>query len=229
MAKIRWYSRKGQGRKQNCDVAGVIVKQNYLFAVVADAAENSGRASAEYVYTWIKQLIDNISISEEINQNIVLEKMQDAYLCIRQQFLKEKACYCALLIDFSKSDVIAYSCGDCRVGWQYGDECIRWFSVVHSIANWKGEEFSEKHAASPNRHIVTKSLNAKRFNFPDMVGGTYKKNVSWILATDGYWVDHQMQAILSENLIDDSSVLNILVEESGSTIDSDCDNWYWEA
>jgi hypothetical protein len=226
MAIIQWDSRRGRESKHNCDAGGVVVRDHFTFAIVTDAAEGKGVVPASYASDWVKNILNIIAGETDINPRSVIEIMKKAHSSLRRRYINERACYGALLFDHASEIAVAYSCGDCRVGRQIGEEPPEWFSTVHSKVNWNGTPFQQWHAEHPDRHIVTQTLNPRRFEPPEQRGMPFIPGASWVLATDGFWIEHQMLGVGLEELEDDSSLLRITNGADIREIVSDCGNWY---
>jgi serine/threonine protein phosphatase PrpC len=93
---------------------------------------------------------------------------------------------------------------------------------VHTLATSLNSTESEAPEQSPNRHILTRSLKAKRFTQPDVIPFEVGQG-SIILATDGYWVEHLIEHVPFNQLADDASYLVLFA--GSSTARSDDGNW----
>ena len=221
----QWFSRKGSARKQNSDACAVFLSRSHTLAIIGDASER-GLRGAKYVEQWMRFIVDQISQTAMPSREIVLSKMEQGQVTMRQQFPAERACYGALFMDHDNQVAWTFSCGDCRIGVQLANGDLRWITPVHSRANWRGEEFTIAHALSSSRQTVTRTLNSRRFDPPEIVEATYNSSASWILATDGYWIDQQIQKIPITSLEDDASFLKISPDPNGWMTDTDCENCY---
>ena len=101
-----------------------------------------------------------------------------------ERFFAEKASYTAFLLPHEAKDAYVFCCGDCTLGAQSPDGNIEWLTRTHTLVTAL-EELGISADAS-KQHIVTRTLNAKRFQKPEV--HVVPANVSglWVLATDGY-------------------------------------------
>jgi len=227
MVSIHWFSHKGQTREHNSDACAVLIKPSYILAIIGDASEK-GNQGSEYVMAWITSVVKTLSIEDGPSCGGILTVMKEIHqqLRLRSCFSSARACWSALFIDHKNEKIWTFSCGDCRVGIEDEDGTIEWRTTVHSQANWKGEEFLPEHAKMPCRHQVTRSLNVKRFVDPDVTEIEYNPQGRWILATDGYWVEHKIEGTPIYNLRDDASFFRISFNKSKLHIESDSENYY---
>ena len=102
---------------------------------------------------------------------------------------------------------------------------IAWLSPVHSMANVSGEAFTLEHALSDARHTVTRCLKVRRFTVPEVLEAPFDPASTWLLATDGYWVDQLTGRLGNPHFADDRSLLK-LGRSVTSLHASDSDNLY---
>lgn len=222
---IDWFSRKGQARKRNSDACAVLNKPSYFIAIIGDASEKGLRGS-DYVMSWMKSVVNQIPVEHVPSCDVILTVMKQVHLQLRPHFPSARASWGALFIDHKNEKIWMFSCGDCRVGIEDAEGSIAWHTNVHSQANWTGEKFSSAHAGMPDRHHITRSLNAKRFVDPDVMEIEYAAQDHWILATDGYWVEHKIKGIPICNLQDDASFLRVAWSKKKRCVESDTENYY---
>ncbi|UIN20799.1 hypothetical protein [Herbaspirillum frisingense] len=224
---IQWYSRKGGGRRANCDASGTVIHENYVFAIVADGAETKGERPSEYIAHWIQLLLAGVAREAIVDEDAVIRQMKASHEMLRRSYPAEIASYGALLLDREGQRATMFCCGDCRIGLESSEQAEPvWLSPVHSLANWRGEDFTHQHLASPFRGMLTKSLNSRFFHNPEVLGAGYKAKDVWILATDGYWADHKMEMTLLSDVLDDTSCLRISFQKDILQLDTDCNNFY---
>jgi serine/threonine protein phosphatase PrpC len=223
---VTWTSRRGRAREDNRDAGGLLHSGPITFAVILDAS-NRGPKGAEFGRQWIKHVLDAVAAVAGTDPTIVLSAMRDAHSLLRSSYPCEVASYSALLLRHDLHKAWAIACGDCRIGSKREpDGTIEWLTPVHTLANKTGEPFTTEHALSPERHTLTRSLNARRFACPDIIELDINAIQCWLLATDGYWIEHLIAKVAQEKLNDDASCLQLRVAMSDSYVDSDCDNWY---
>lgn len=122
-------------------------------------------------------------------------------------FLHEIAAYAILVIESEKQLTWALNCGDCRIGGIFQQEEVRWLTPVHTGANPLGEEFTVDHANMENRHFLTRRLRVHHFDEPKLTALHDTRAMSWLLATDGYWIGHLSGIRRNIAPEDDASVL----------------------
>mgnify|MGYP003594735059 CR=1 FL=1 len=203
MSVARWRSRKGCACPDNRDFGGVLLRPEFEFAMVVDAAQR-GPHGAALAKAWVCGLLDALGHETKVSPGQVLEEMQRCHKQMRHDFLAERASYAALLLH-SSGDAWAMACGDCRVGTLRGGP-IEWMTPVHTLANPWGQDFVRSHADLPARHTLTQCWNAKRFDPPQVVALNAQGAV-FCLATDGYWLEHQWLGVPQPALQDDASCL----------------------
>lgn len=222
---MHWFSKKGSTRAQNSDACAVFYNQSYAFAIIGDASEK-GNHGREYLMQWMSSVVDSVFIETSLNCESIIGIMKKEHEKLRTQFVSSRACWGALFIDHKTEKTWTFSCGDCRVGIEHYDGSVEWLTPVHSLANWRGEEFTNEHAWSSCRHQVTRTLKSKRFAAPAVLENKYDIKSNWILATDGYWIEQRIKQIPIENLEDDSSFLRFSYDRGGTIVDTDYDNYY---
>ncbi|WP_180734381.1 hypothetical protein [Paraburkholderia sp. PGU19] len=149
----------------------------------------------------------------------IVDLMREAQQRLRHEgFLHEKACYAALLLPHDSATAFALVCGDCCVGYCPQGGQTEWLTRSHTLANACGELGIE--ATASWHQIVTRTLNAKRFERPEVTECNGIDPGVWILATDGFRAGQTLPDIHSQ---DDCSCLRV-----GAGLptlsESDCDN-----
>lgn len=225
---VHWFSQQGSSRKQNSDACSVFSSRSHVLALIGDASER-GLRGAEYIKQWMRYVVDEVANADTPSCYLILNKMQQGQGAMRQDFPAERASYAALFIDHYTKAAWAFSCGDCRVGLQIENGEFKWLTPVHSMVNWRGDEFTSEHTLPASRHSVTRTLNSRRFDRPEIIEVAYNTSASWILATDGYWIEQQIQKIPIADLEDDASFLKISADANGWLNDTDKNNWYYIA
>ena len=108
---------------------------------------------------------------------------------LRRLVLLETACFCALLIRRMILAVHGY--------WRAGIAGLDWKKTARTSPAVSGSptgqyawrSFYLEHALSDARHTVTRCLKVKRFTAPEVLEAPFDPASTWLLATDGYWVD----------------------------------------
>lgn len=131
--------------------------------------------------------------------------MREAQQRLRHQgFLYERACYAALLLPHDSTTAFALVCGDCCVGYRPEGGQTEWLTRSHTLANVCSDLGIE--VTSARRQIVTRTLNVRRFEPPQVTQCDRLDAGAWILATDGFIAEQT----LSDNLHqDDRSCLQV--------------------
>lgn len=206
----QWHSQKGAERQENRDACGLFANAVTTFAVVMDASEKgaNGQAFNACWMTWVIQALAQHPSGLTVEQ--VLEHMRAAQRMLRPpRFLREAACFCALLIRHDLGRAWVLACGDCRIGLEKNGQDIAWLSPVHSMANVSGEAFTLEHAHADARHTVTRCLKVTRFTEPEVLETPFDPASTWLLATDGYWVDQLTGRLGDTHFADDRSLLKL--------------------
>lgn len=189
---ITWHSHQGQQRRSNNDAAAIGYVQHCLLAIVVDAAEKSHRGQA-FARHWANTIIQKAANSEAYTSpELLIALMHQEQKQLRHQYLHDIASYCLLRMELDSGDFQLLNIGDCQAGIQH-----------NGIVNW----LVEPHQV--NQHLLTRSLNAKRFLRPDIIESTLNANDQLLLCSDGYWYEHLQEGIPEKQLADDASVLNI--------------------
>lgn len=197
----QWRSRQGVSRSENRDTCGLFACESYTFAVIMDASSKGGGGTC-FNELWVSELLKRLP-SDTPTTDVIIRAMSDAQMLLRHhKLLLERACYAALMLPHSSKDAIAFICGDCCIGTGHLSQGQRWLTPTHTLASIF--ECGAREKQSINRNIVTRTLNAKRFEKPQIVELSMAERDTWILATDGYWASLSPQDSVPD---DDSSFL----------------------
>lgn len=182
-AMWQWYSRQGTTCAENRDACGIFQSAAYTFSVVVDASPR-GERGIQFNTCWITAVLDRMS-PELPSVASVLAALHEGQKHLRtERFFAEKASYAAFLLPREAKDAYAFCCGDCTLGARFPDGNIEWLTRTHTLATALEEQGINADASK--RHIVTRTLNAKRFQKPEVHVVPATAFGSWILATDGY-------------------------------------------
>jgi len=182
----RWYSRQGTTCAENRDACGIFHSAAYTFSVVVDASPR-GERGIQFNTCWITAVLDRMS-PELPSVASVLAVLHEGQKHLRtERFFAEKASYAAFLLPREAKDAYAFCCGDCTLGARFPDGNIEWLTRTHTLVTALEEQGINADASK--RHIVTRTLNAKRFQKPEVHVVPAIAFGSWILATDGYRPD----------------------------------------
>lgn len=179
----RWYSTQGTTCAENRDACGIFECGTYTSAVVVDASPG-GERGIQFNACWIATVLDRMS-PELPSTTLVLSALHDGQKRLRtERFFAEKASYVALLLPREGQDAYVFCCGDCTLGIQSPDANIEWLTRPHTLRNALKDLGID--ANTSKRHIVTRTLNARRFEQPDVQVIRANHSGLWVLATDGY-------------------------------------------
>lgn len=147
--------------------------------------------------------------------------MRDAHRAIRIDYPAETASYLALLLDADRREAWALCCGDCQLG-QGVKADFRWLTPVHDLGGMKAY-FTGANLDGVIGRTLTRCLRGRRFEPPEVVH-IERMEGPWILATDGYWLEHLAATMPVDGSNDDASCLRLGSETLASRCDSDCEN-----
>lgn len=223
-----WTSRQGNERGIYNDAALFIEREEYCFAMLVDAAQKGQPSSAftQFILKHMAAEIVEISSPAMPRSQTVIALLKALQKELRKEYLLNIASYLILLVPKGTAEPKAQviHCGDCRLGTRLSDGSIIWQTNVHTAANPEGFWFSDSDCSKPERHILTRSLNARRFHTPDVQQLSFSDTTHWLLCTDGYWAEHLLAKKSWLKLEDDASCLEISNQIFTSTQNSDCQN-----
>ena len=215
MIEVEWLSKKGRQRNFNNDAVAVSCVDGFLVAIIVDAAEkilngrvlygenDQGKRLANYwAETCLSAIIDNDLLLDRFR---FFEVLSAQHKKLKFDYLHDVAYYGVLIVDTKNNSADWYYVGDCLIGQEGQDNRVSW---LHSPD--RANELFEPSLESVSKHVITKSLNAKRFDYPDHLALDSVNNMGdLILATDGYWCEHLQDGVAMSDLEDDCSVLKI--------------------
>lgn len=229
MSLVQWTSRRGRGCADNRDQGGCVLAECFDVGVVVDAAQQgeNGQALARELVAEVLAAAQGECVPDP---DQLCEALRVFHAQSRFLYLHETASY-ALAVRSRAGAVWALVCGDCRVGLMEpggAAEQVLWLSPAHTLANALGQAFDGQHARMPQRHLLTRCWNAKRFHQPELLqfeaGGH-----TLCLATDGFWLEHDGLGVLWAALDDDASCLQLGAMDGKSKVApvvvSDLDNF----
>ncbi len=220
MRGVSWNSQRGQECHDNRDMGGYFAGEQFTFALIVDISQRGPRG-AGFARDWTRHVLERVRTHRSLSPEEAIDAMRQACQALRREYPAESGSYAAVIIDSQRHTAFGISCGDCRLGVLRGEH-IEWFSPVHTLAASLTNAENSTPELSPNRHILTRSLKARRFTHPEVV--PFEPGLgSVLLATDGYWVEHLIEQVPFHQLADDASCL--MLSAGSSTVSSDCDNW----
>lgn len=217
--ELSWNSKRGTHRKTNNDFLGVLNHKNYCVCLLLDASSKT-EESSKFSQEWVSSFIRRLSAHEYLSDEIITHVLQVNHESFRRRYLFEIASYACVYIDKYKPKAFALVVGDCRVGnTDRSMQNIIWRTQVHTLANATGEELTVDALKKRERNVLTRALNARRFEKPELSKFSIESDL--VLATDGFWVPYELQ---DNARLDDESYLVIKFEQKEfifSPIDSE--------
>lgn len=220
MIGVSWTSQRGQHCTDNRDMGGYFAGEQFTFALIVDISQRGPRG-ADFAYEWTRHVLEGVRHHSFLSPEEVITAMKQACQALRRYYPAESGSYAAVIVNSQRRTAFSISCGDCRVGIRQGEH-IKWLSPVHTLAASLTSAEGAAPELSPNRHILTRSLKAKRYTQPDVMHFEAELG-SILLATDGYWVEHLIEQVPFHQLADDASYL--MLSAGSSAVSSDCNNW----
>ena len=219
--RCEWFSRRGQERAENRDVGGICRGEHFTLALIVDASCRGPRGAA-FARDWAHGVLSRAVAQTRLGPDELVTVMRDSHRAIRTLYPAEMASYLALLLDAERREAWALSCGDCRLGKGLRAN-LRWLTPVHDLGSM-AVHFTGASLDGASRRTLTRCLRGRRFEPPEVLRIEGLEG-PWILATDGYWLDHVVEAVQMSRLRDDASYLRLEGGMPGVQCDSDCDNW----
>lgn len=223
---ISWMSRQGQRTRTNNDAAAAGHKDHYLLAMLVDAADkgSNGQGLAQH---WAHTIVRAaLSGNQPPDITSITQLMREQQRELRHHYLHEIASYCCVLIDLQSRQLHILHTGDCLVGTQQANSRIDWITTPHTLSNQLPyAQMPPATVPAEQRHLLTRSLNARCFCSPDSYATVLEPAASLLLCTDGYWYEHLKQGVDLQQLQDDASVLSLTLGEPTNRQQTDCDNF----
>lgn len=221
--RIGWTSRQGRARVGNNDAAALGRKDHYVLAMLVDAAEKgNGQGLARH---WSRTVINAaLGDAQQLNPAGLVGIMRAEQKQLRQHHLHAIASYSCVLVDLQQQLFHIAHIGDCQVGIQRPGEAINWLNRPHNLQDqviWQGAAS----VTQESRHLLTRSLNARRFCAPDCFSADLPLDARLLLCSDGYWHEHLHLGLDLPSIKDDASVLSLEHGEPAIKLQSDCDNF----
>ncbi|MEH6387445.1 MAG: protein phosphatase 2C domain-containing protein [Pseudomonas profundi] len=220
---IQWTSRQGRRRANNCDAAALAITSSQLIVMLADAAERSD-SSQRFAAHWCQTIIRQLStLDTPLNPDLACTLIQQQQRLLRHDYLLECGSYCLLLLNLENRQGTLLHVGDCLVAAVILGQPPQWLNQAHSSQQQPGV------GSNANRHVLTRSLNARRFSHPHQSAVAFAAETELRFYTDGYWAEHISQSQPFDSLDDDASILTIKLVDDGPAklrLNSDCENFY---
>ncbi|QEU01940.1 hypothetical protein FOB65_00970 (plasmid) [Pseudomonas oryzihabitans] len=219
--RIEWLSRQGKERSSNNDAAAIGYKGNHVLALVVDASDKAnGQAfSRHWATTIVKTAMEH---SRPLDIGLLEQVMWAEQRQLRSTYLHTSASYCCALIDLGTRTIDVRYVGDCMFGTQAAQTPIQWVLTPHTLYH-QAAQMGVQDVSAESRHILTRSLNARRYCEPGRTSMGLP-DARLIICSDGYWNEHLTFGIDLDQLSDDASVLSLDPGAPALIDNSDCQN-----
>ncbi len=206
--RVEWTSQQGSRTRTNNDAAAVGRKGNCLLAMLIDGAERGeGQALARH---WAISIItDALAADEPPEASALVRLMQERQRELRQHYLHEIASYCCVRLDMNSRRLDVLHVGDCLAGVCQPDGQIDWLTIPHTLSRQPFYHSTPQASDPASRHLLTRSLNARRFCAPEHRVTLLATGTELLLCTDGYWYEHRQQGVALSRVHDDASELRL--------------------
>jgi serine/threonine protein phosphatase PrpC len=221
--QVSWFSRQGRGTRTNNDAVALGFKGDFLLAMLVDAAEkgSNGQGLARH---WARTIVDAaLAGTQPPDCASIIRLLSEQQRELRHHYLHEIASYCCVLIDLQTCQVHILHTGDCLVGTRQPSGRLQWLITPHTLSNQPLSP--ESFPAGTYGHVLTRSLNARRFYPPAYFTTAFDPATEILLSTDGYWNEHLEQGVDLQQLQDDASLLCIAPGTAAESQKTDCDNF----
>lgn len=225
--EISWTSRQGRRRRHNSDAAAIGYCDDYLVATIVDAAEKEANGK---VLTGTNERGERLAQHWAISSTAailgaglvndvegIIAQLAEHQKILRNDFLHDIASYGVLIINGESGAMKWIFTGDCRLGLQSNAGKIEWVNSPHRLENAELYQRAADHAGKTQpgsekqiaQHMLTQSLNARRFVLPEVIELSLAEDTRVLAATDGFWCEHIFRGVEFGNLEDDASWLKI--------------------
>lgn len=220
---IQWTSRQGRQRATNCDAAALAIAHGQLIVMLVDAAERSA-SSQGFASHWCRTIVQRLGqLNEPIDANHACAVMQHQQRLLRHEYLFECGSYCLLILNLKELKGTLLHVGDCLTTTLHANQQQESLNQPHNLLQQPGIQIPD------SRHILTRSLNARRFHQPHQSPVALTSATQLQMVTDGYWAEHLAHSRPLQTLDDDASILTISLAETHLvrlSLNSDCDNFH---
>gem|GEM_PF-442651 len=184
-----WHSRQGNLTPDNRDYCGISKADGTTLCVFADGATGCP-AGGDLAKTLVCRLLEGfLRLSQPASIDGMVGLLLEAHADLRRKHPADSASYIIALMGEGPT-VTTLHAGDCRLGRLTNQGSIRWLTPVHTLANAIQELDERALRLSPDRHLLTRSFRAKRFQIPDCVIHEFdERDRGLLIASDGFWAD----------------------------------------
>ena len=221
-----WHSKQGSFTTDNRDYCGIAKNNSSILYLLIDGiskSPNGGEFAKEFVHLFLDIFVGSDELQSENTLQSILKKVHET---LRRKFPADSASY--ILALHNGDSMVTLHAGDCRLGTITNDGRINWLTPVHTLANAIIFLTDNELRLHPDRHTLTRSFKAKRFE-PGIVNHfPLLASDSLILASDGFWaeLDETEQIVFSNKGVVDkigtfddiSSLLLTRVPESNTAV-----------
>ncbi|BBT92720.1 hypothetical protein KK010_17355 [Enterobacter mori] len=211
---IEWNSQTGSQRTCNHDSAACFVCDQYLAAIIVDAAEKGSQGQA-FSYYWSQEVLTLLKKNcEQLHDpNVAISCLKTVHSTLRNTFLKEVASYSIVIIDRVSRNGYLITAGDCRVRLNE-----TWLNEPHRLSAFL-PQFHEQTSSTLTRRLVV-----RRFSQPEVIPFVWLTEDRLMLCSDGFW---ECEGTNTQGE-DDSSFLRIIesLEPPAITNLSDTENLF---
>ncbi|HED6242077.1 TPA: hypothetical protein R5X36_004250 [Enterobacter sichuanensis] len=174
---IEWNSQTGSQRTCNHDSAACFVYDEYLVAIIVDAAEKGSQGQAFSCY-WSQKVLTLLkkNSSQLQNPDAVISCLKTVHLTLRKTFLKEVASYSIVIIDRISRNGYLITAGDCRV--RLNDT---WLNAPHRLSAFLPQLYEQTSST------LTRRLVVRRFSQPEVIPFVWPPEERLMLCSDGFW------------------------------------------
>lgn len=179
-----WLSISGSKTEDNRDFCGIRKSEKYNIYILADGSTNTQNSS-----NLAKELVNEITtnLNPQEDQEALISQLKDIHTKIRFKYTADTASF-LLVIHFVNGKIISLHSGDCLLGTIH-DTTITWQTTPHTLANATSVKSHKELADDPQRNILTRTFNGRRFCRPEVNLHRILTSSSIIIATDGFWAD----------------------------------------
>lgn len=188
--QIEWRSRTGHHRTANSDAACYFVSEEFAIVGLVDAAESID--SQRFACDWARIIVQAArEASAPIDAGEILENLRAAQFNLRYTYLAERASYSLVAIHRQTGYATVFWAGDCLVGLLTSNvespSEVAWLCQPHTADTHLSAAGVLIQSANNLKHLITRSINARRFIPPDSVSLSVLPGQAVVMVTDGYW------------------------------------------
>ncbi|WP_250658869.1 hypothetical protein [Alkalimarinus coralli] len=216
------FTQKGTRTDDNRDALVASQNNDVSLFIIVDGSTNCpyggglARALTTHIEQGFKTLPPQALQFAELKQSLIL-LLKQAQLDLRTKYPADSASY--LLVCIKNNVAIVLHAGDCfleRLPKPYNlnrRKPLRhpWVNRIHCLATAINPTTLDKLKNDPDRHALTQSFKARRFNQPQWQVRALRENERLILSSDGFWAglsDSQQQYLVRQVYNQEESRLN---------------------